>query len=111
MTSTIQVKEKTVNNREVISFSKEYSGEEHEVFAPKEQATQVLLSILAILNEDKKNGNQYILTRKGDIGAADASVVDGDMLKADVVETVVRELYDENTAKAVNTILNGDSNE
>lgn len=108
MPSTVQVKEKTVNNRDVISFSKEYSGETHEVFAPKEQATQVLLNILTVANKDKADPEQLVLARKGDIGG-DVETVNGEMLKETVAMSVIESLYDEHAAREVTKFLNGDT--
>lgn len=105
MASTIQVKEKTVNNREVISFSKEYRGQEHEVFAPKEHATQVLLSLLAILNQGTPVEKQFVLARKGDIGAEDVQTVDSEMAKSNAVRALVAELFDDETAVDVEELL------
>jgi len=69
MTSTVEVREKTVNNREVIAFVKEYNQEQHEVFVPKQQATQVLLDLLATVNEQKEEqSNQFVLIRKSELG-------------------------------------------
>jgi hypothetical protein len=110
MPSTIQVTEKTVNNRDVISFSKEYSGEQHEVFAPKEHATQVMLDVLSIVNQPKEESQELVLARKGDLGG-DIASVDGELLKASVVQSVVSELYDEQTASDVAHTLNGENDE
>lgn len=69
MTSTIQVSEKTVNGRTVIAFRKEYADEEHEVFAPKEQATQIMLDLLATVNDSKDSeSDQFVLVRKSELG-------------------------------------------
>jgi hypothetical protein len=108
MTSTVQVQEKTVTNRDVVSFRKEYNGEEHEVFFPQDQATQVLLSLLTVVNDSKEGEEQLVLARKGDLANGGSSVSDT-MVKETVVTSAVRELYDENTAGAVKTLLNGDS--
>jgi len=104
MPSVIEVKEKTVNNREVISFSKHYRDEEHEVFAPKEHATQVLLSLLAIVNQDKPDTEQLVLARKGQVGDGGAEPVDGELVKKEVLMAVARELFDDDTAAAVEIV-------
>jgi len=109
MSSTVQVKSKTVQDRDVISFRKEYGSEEHEVFVPTDQATQVLLSLLSVVNEDKDEGKQFVLARKGDLANGETTAISDEMVKTTVVESAVRELYDDNTAKAVATILDGDA--
>jgi len=107
MPSTIEVKPKTVQDRDVISFRKEYGSEEHEVLVPTDQATQVLLSLLSVLNDGKDDSEQFVLARKGDLANGDTNTVGDDLAKATVVKSAVRELYDDDTAKAVQTILNG----
>jgi len=109
MSSTVQVKAKTVQDRDVISFRKEYGSEEHEVFVPTDQATQVLLSLLSVVNDGKEDGEQFVLARKGDLANGEKSAISDEMVKTTVVESAVRELYDDNTAKAVATILDGDA--
>jgi hypothetical protein len=109
MSSTVQVKSKTVQDRDVISFRKEYGSEEHEVFVPTDQATQVLLSLLSVVNEDKDDSKQFVLARKGDLANGETAAISDEMVKTTVVESAVRELYDDNTAKAVATILDGDA--
>jgi len=108
MSSQVEVKRKTVQDRDVISFRKEYGSEEHEVFVPQDQALQVLLNLLGVVNDRKENEDeQFVLSRKRDVANGDSHVVSDDVVKSTVVETTVRELYDDNTAKAVSTILNG----
>lgn len=107
MSSTVQVSEKTVTNRDVISFRKEYNGEEHEVFFPQDQATQVLLNLLSVVNDSKNGDEKYVLARKGDL--ANGESLSDTLAKETVVTSAVRELYDDNTAKAVATILDGDA--
>jgi hypothetical protein len=107
MSSTVQVKAKTVKDRDVISFRKEYGSEEHEVLVPTDQATHVLLSLLSVLNDGKDDSGQFVLARKGDLANGDTNTVGDDLAKATVVKSAVRELYDDDTAKAVQTILNG----
>jgi len=110
MSSTIQVQAKTVQDRDVISFRKEYGSEEHEVFVPTDQATQVLLSLLSVVNDTKDTDDaQFVLARKGDLANGDTGAISDDLVKATVVETAVRELYDDNTANAVATVLDGDA--
>lgn len=104
MPNVIEVKEKTVNIREVISFSKHYRDEEHEVFAPKEHATQVLLQLLAVVNQDKPPSEQLVLARMGQVGDGTAAPVDGELLKKEVLMAVARELFDEDTAAAVEIV-------
>lgn len=96
-----------MNNRRVLSFSKEYGGEEHEVFAPEEQATQVLISILTILNEGRPEAEQFVLARKGDIGSGDMANAGVEMMKETTVESVVGELYNDEMAAEVVAVLNG----
>lgn len=110
MSSTVQVQSKTVRDRDVISFRKEYGSEEHEVFVPVDQAPQVLLSLLSVINDGKVDDEKFVLTRKGHIANGDAGTVGDDLVKATVVETAVGALYDDDTAKAVGTILNGGEN-
>lgn len=106
MNSTVQVKRKTVQDRDVISFRKEYGSEEHEVFAPTDQATQLLLSLLSVVNEGKADDNEkFVLARKGDLANGDNGVASDDMVKEVVVESVVRELYDDTAADAVSSVL------
>ena len=107
MSSQVQVKRKTVQDRDVISFRKEYGSEEHEVFCPEDQALQVLMNLLGVVNEGKEDSKQFVLARKGDVANADSHIASDEIVKAMVVESAVRELYDDNTAKAVGTILNG----
>jgi len=71
MPSTVQVTERTVNDRDVISFSKEYNGEEHEVMFPVEQGAQVLLDLLSALNQHKDDPERFVLIRKGEVGHLD----------------------------------------
>jgi len=68
MTSTIEITEKTVNNRDVIAFKKSYADEEHEVFAPDEQGVQMLLDLLATVNKQKDREEQFVLVRKSEVG-------------------------------------------
>ena len=68
MTSTIEITEKTVNNRDVIAFKKSYADEEHEVFAPEEQGVQMLLDLLATVNKQKDRDEQFVLVRKSEVG-------------------------------------------
>ena len=68
MTSTIEITEKTVNNRDVIAFKKSYADEEHEVFAPEEQGVQMLLDLLATVNKQKGRDEQFVLVRKSEVG-------------------------------------------
>ena len=68
MTSTIEITEKTVNNRDVIAFKKSYADEEHEVFAPEEQGVQMLLDLLATVNKQKDREEQFVLVRKSEVG-------------------------------------------
>jgi hypothetical protein len=107
MSSTVQVQSKTVRDRDVISFRKEYGSEEHEVLVPTDQATQVLLSLLSVMNDGKDDSEQFVLARKGDLANGDSGAISDELVKATVVESAVRELYDDDTAKAVQTILNG----
>lgn len=109
MSSTVQVQAKTVQDRDVISFHKEYGSEEHEVFAPKDQATQVLLNLLSVVNDGKNDDEQFVLARKGDLANGDSKAVSDELVKTTVVESAVRELYDDDTAKAVSTILDGET--
>jgi len=109
MTSTVQVQEKTVTNRDVVSFRKEYNGEEHEVFFPQDQTTQVLLSLLSVVNESKEGDDQFVLARKGDLGNGDVETATDSMVKETVVTAAVRELYDDDTASAVGTLLGGEN--
>jgi len=106
MSSTVQVQRKTVQDRDVISFRKEYGSEEHEVFAPTDQATQLLLSLLSVVNEGKENEQEmFVLARKGDLANGDNGVASDEMVKEVVIESVVRELYDDTAADAVSSIL------
>lgn len=68
MSSTIEITTKTVNSRDVIAFKKSYADEEHEVFAPEEQGVQMLLDLLATVNEGKDRNNQFVLVRKSEVG-------------------------------------------
>ena len=68
MTSTIEITTKTVNGRDVIAFKKGYADEVHEVFAPEEQGTQMLLDLLATVNESKDREDQFVLIRKSEVG-------------------------------------------
>lgn len=68
MSSSIEITTKTVNNREVIAFAKNYADEEHEVFAPEEQGTQMLLDLLATVNQGKESEEQFVLVRKSEVG-------------------------------------------
>ena len=68
MTSAVEITQKTVNNRDVIAFKKSYADEEHEVFAPEEQGIQMLLDLLATVNEGKERENQFVLIRKSEVG-------------------------------------------
>lgn len=69
MTNTVQVKERRVNGRDVIAFTKTYNDEEHEVFAPREQANQILLDLLATVNDSKENDEDgFVLVRKSELG-------------------------------------------
>jgi len=69
MSSTIQISEKTVNGRDVIAFTKEYADEEHEVFAPKEQAIQIMFNLMATINDDKEQQkDEFVLVRKSELG-------------------------------------------
>ena len=68
MTSTIEITEKTVNNRDVIAFKKSYADDEHEVFAPEEQGVQMLLDLLATVNKQKDREEQFVLVRKSEVG-------------------------------------------
>jgi len=111
MPSTIEVKPKTVQDRDVISFRKEYGSEEHEVFCPEDQALQVLMNLIGVVNDGKEEEKQFVLSRKRDVANGDTQPIADDVVKATVVETTVRELYDDNTAKAVGTILNGGDGE
>jgi hypothetical protein len=69
MSSSIRITEKTVNDRDVIAFSKSYADEEHEVFAPEEQGAQMLLDLIATVNRGKANSDQFVLVRKSEVGA------------------------------------------
>lgn len=109
MSSTVQVQSKTVRDRDVISFRKKYGSEEHEVLVPTDQATQVLLSMLSVLNDDKADGEQFVLARKGDLANGNKTAISDTLVKQTVIETAVRELYDDDTASAVATILDGDA--
>jgi len=111
MSTQIEVRRKTVQDRDVISFRKEYGSEEHEVFVPKDQALQVLLNLIGVVNDGKEEEQQFVLSRKRDVANGDSHVVSDDVVKSTVIETTVRELYDDNTAKAVATILNGGDGE
>jgi len=108
MSSTIQVKAKTVNNREVISFSKLYGGEEHEVFAPTNQGTQVMLSLLSIINDGKDEDEQFVFVRKRDLGGVGEvdTVQDGNVVKRQAVGAVVETFWDDNKAIQVQNLLN-----
>jgi len=69
MSSTIKITEKTVNGRDVVAFTKEYADETHEVFAPKEQMTQILFNLLATVNDQKDTQkNEFVLVRKSELG-------------------------------------------
>jgi len=69
MSSTIQIREKTVNGRDVIAFTKEYADETHEVFAPNEQGTQILFNLLATINDRKEQQkDEFVLVRKSELG-------------------------------------------
>lgn len=109
MTSTVQVQAKTVQDRDVISFRKEYGSEQHEVFVPQDQSTQVLLNLLSVVNDNKEDSEQFVLARKGDLANGDSKAVSDELVKTTVVESAVRELYDDDTAKAVSTILDGET--
>lgn len=100
MPSTVQVSEKTVNNRDVISFAKEYAGEEHEVMCPTEQGTQVLLDLLSVLNQHKDEPDRFVLIRKGEVGHLDDvdPIPNGDEYKRQAAYSVVESLFDEQTA-------------
>lgn len=104
MPSVIEVREKTVNSRDVISFSKVYADEEHEVFAPKEHAVQVLLQLLAVINEDKDDDGRFLLVRKGQVGDGDVEPVDDELVKREVLAAVARELFDDDAAEAVKIV-------
>jgi len=111
MVSTIQVREKTVNNRDVISFAKEYADEEHEVFCPTEQSTQLLLDLLSVVNQDKDESDQFVLVRKSDVGKLDEVevVANGDAYKKQAVTAVVSSLFDEQTAADAVLAIEGES--
>lgn len=112
MTSTIEVAEKTVNNREVISFTKEYADEEHEVFCPKEQGTQLVFNLLSVVNAEKDDEDRFVLVRKGDVGYMDREATgDTQRPKMEALSTVVEALYDSKTAKDVIKAIEGDTNE
>lgn len=69
MQSTISVTEKTVNNRDVVVLTKEYNNEVHEVFIPRDQLTQVVIQLLATMNDQKNNQkDELVLIRKSELG-------------------------------------------
>jgi len=112
MSSIIEVKEKTVNNREVIAFVKQWADEEHEVFAPVEHGTQILLSVLSVVNEGKDADDRLLLVRQRDVGKTEPEPypTDGE-LKRDAVVSVARELVGEDAAAEVALALDGDGSE
>jgi len=106
MPSVIKVKEKTVNNRVVVSFSKNYADQEYQVFVPKEHATEILRSLLEILNEDNADGEELVLLRKGQVGNGDGvETLDGELLKEQVLVNLADTLFDGDTALAVEQAL------
>jgi len=107
MTSTIEVKKKTVGDREVISFSKLYSGEEHEVFAPTNQGIQVMLSLLTTINDEKDEDDQFVLVRKRDVGGLNVEKVDAndELYKREAVRSVVESFFDDEMANQVQSLI------
>lgn len=112
MTSTVQIKRKTVQDRELISFTKEYGGEEHEVMVPTNQAVQVLATFLEAVNQDLDREREFVLMRRESVGMIDAEPVETqNEIKLSVLRNVVESLYDGDTADKVADSLNGDTNE
>jgi len=68
MSSEVQVREQTVNGRDVIVLTKEYGGETHELYVPMDQAYQVLFNLLATVNDRKEESMQHVLIRKNELG-------------------------------------------
>jgi len=101
----IQVREKTVNSRDVISFSKEYADEEHEVFAPQEQGVQVLLDLLNVVNETHDDG--LVLVRKSQLGKVNnvETLTNGGELRKQVLADVTETLFDIQTKTDVLDVL------
>jgi len=110
MPSPIHVRQKTVQDRDVISIRKEYAGETHEVYVPTEDTTQLLLNLLGVINDGKADDRKFVLARKGTVGENTDSLGD-DLIKKTTVKAIVRELYDDDTANAVVTLLNGEAND
>lgn len=108
MPSVIETKTKTVNNREVIAFVKQWADEEHEVFAPKEHATQILLSVLSVVNDGKDADDRLLLVRQRDVGEPNPEPYPTNgQLKRDAVVGMARELVGEDAAADVALALNG----
>lgn len=112
MSSTVEVKRKTVQDRELISFTKEYAGEEHEVMFPVNQGVQVLATLVDAVNQDLDRGREFVLMRRESVGMIDAEPESTqNELKAGVLRSVVETLYDGDAADKVTAALNGGENE
>lgn len=98
MTSTVEVKRSEAGGREVYSISKTYRGEEHEVIFPLDQDVQVLVNLISTINQDKPREDQFVLMRRNAVGESGNGSADTRTIKLAVLQSVVRELFDDETA-------------
>lgn len=104
MTSTVEVKRSEAGGREVYSISKTYRGEEHEVIFPLNQDVQVLVNLISTINEGKPEGDQFVLMRRNAVGREDNGQ-DIETVKTAVLQSVVQELFGDETAKEVMEVV------
>jgi hypothetical protein len=103
MPSPIQVTEKTIHDRDVISIRKEYGGDEHEVMCPVEDGIQLLFNIMSLVNDTRDKADEFVLVRKSDVGRLHRT--DGasrtKQSRKDALAQVTTALFDEQIANDV----------
>ena len=68
MASSISVNRESVRERDIVSLSKTYNGEEHEIYIPSEQVPQVVMELLYEMNQSREEDDQFVLVRKSQLG-------------------------------------------